>query len=43
MHEPLVEVALLQLGRTPGELEFLVRLEVPASPGKLDPGRKRIS
>jgi hypothetical protein len=41
--EPLVEVALLRGGRPPGELELLVRLEVPPGSGELEPGRKRIS
>jgi hypothetical protein len=33
VHEALVEVALLGGGRSPGELELLVRLEVAAGAG----------
>jgi hypothetical protein len=33
VHEALVEVALLGGGRSPGELELLVRFEVAAGAG----------
>ena len=36
MHEPLVEVALLRLGRAPRDLQLLVRLEVLAATDELD-------
>jgi hypothetical protein len=33
VHEPLIEVALFGGGRTPGELELLVRFEVAPGAG----------